>query len=342
MKLVIVTDAWHPQVNGVVRTLERTREELVKLGHEVAVVSPQCFFTVPCPTYPEIRLSVATKYDIAVEIKKYAPDHIHIATEAMLGMAARSYCRSHGLNFTTSYHTRFPEYLSARVPIPLHWSYAYLRRFHNSGIGCMVATQTLEQDLKSKGFKNLKRWSRGVDTDVFKPERRIDHGFEGPVQLYVGRVAVEKNIEEFLQTNVPGTKIIVGDGPARLELSKRFPDAKFLGVKTGDELADIYACADVFVFPSRTDTFGIVLLEALASGVPVAAHPVMGPIDVVGEHHEIGVLNNDLNDAIRGALKGDRNACRNFALQRSWTKTAELFIDNIETSRTTRFSSLAV
>lgn len=341
MKLVIVTDAWHPQVNGVVRTLDRTRQELVKLGHEVAIVSPQNFFTVPCPTYPEIRLSLATKYGMALEIEKYAPDHIHIATEAMLGMAARSYCLSKGLNYTTSYHTRFPEYLSARVPIPLHWSYAYLRRFHNSGIGCMVATKTLEQDLASQGFRNLRRWSRGVDADFFKPERRIDSGFKGPVQLYVGRVAVEKNIEAFLQTNVPGTKVIVGDGPARSELSKRFPDAKFLGVKTGDELADIYACADVFVFPSRTDTFGIVLLEALASGVPVAAHPVMGPIDVVGGHHDVGVLSNDLNDAIRGALKGDRNACRNFALQRSWAKTAQLFIDNIETSRATHFSSFA-
>lgn len=341
MKLIIVTDAWHPQVNGVVKTLERTRQELLKLGHEVAIVSPQSFATFPCPTYPEIRLPVATRYGLALEIEKYQPDHIHIATEAMLGMAARRYCLSKGLNFTTSYHTRFPEYVNARLPIPVAWTYAYLRRFHNSGIGCMVATKTLELDLAGQGFQNLRRWSRGVDADFFRPEQRKNLGFKGPVQLYVGRVAVEKNIEAFLQTDLPGTKVVVGDGPARVDLANRFPDAKFLGVKVGEELAEIYASADVFVFPSKTDTFGIVLLEALASGVPVAAYPVMGPIDVVGGHRDVAVLSDDLSESMRGALECDRTACRNFALERSWGKTAELFIENIEISRRAFHSSLA-
>lgn len=341
MKLVIVTDAWHPQVNGVVRTLERTRQELLKLGHEVSIVSPQSFFTFPCPTYPEIRLSLTTTRSVAVEIEKQAPDHIHIATEAMLGMAARRYCLSKKIDFTTSYHTRFPEYVNARAPIPPSWMYAYLRRFHNSGKGCMVATKTLERDLAAQGFQNLRSWSRGVDADFFNPNRCMDLGFKRPIQLYVGRVAVEKNIEAFLKTDVPGTKVIVGDGPARQGLAQRFPDAQFLGVKNGEELADIYAAADVFVFPSKTDTFGIVLLEALASGVPVAAYPVMGPVDVVGGNHDVGILNNDLDEAIRGALKCDKKACRNFALQRSWAKTASLFIDNIVISRTIPLSNFA-
>jgi len=333
MKLVIVSDAWHPQVNGVVRTLERTCQELVQLGHSVKIISPQSFFTIPCPTYPEIRLSLTTTYRVGLEIEKHSPDHIHIATEAMLGMAARRYCLSKKIRFTTSYHTRFPEYVSARVPIPLAWTYAYLRRFHNSGIGCMVATETLRRDLKAQGFENLRLWSRGVDADFFTPERRKNLGFSGPVQLYVGRVAVEKNIEAFLNTNVAGTKVVVGDGPARAELANRFPQVKFLGLKSGLELAEIYASADVFVFPSKTDTYGIVLLEALASGIPVAAYPVMGPVDVVGQNAAVGALNNDLEVAIERALRCEREACRQLANQRSWAKTAALFLDNIEISR---------
>ena len=341
MKIVIVTDAWYPQINGVVRTIERTRQELIKQGHEVEIVSPQPFYTVPCPTYPEIRLSLATKNGVASEIEKYQPDHIHIATEAVLGMAARRYCLTNGFPFTTSYHTRFPEYVNARVPIPVRWTYAYLRRFHNSGCGCMVATKSLERDLKAHGFQNLRSWTRGVDAEHFNPNHRKDLGFEGPIQLYVGRVAVEKNIEAFLEAKVRGTKVIVGDGPARADLSKRFPDAKFLGVKAGEELAELYASADVFVFPSKTDTFGIVLLEALASGVPVAAYPVMGPIDVVGDNKDVGVLDDDLESAIEKALQCDRKACRKFALTRSWSKTAELFMENITLSRNTFHSSIA-
>lgn len=341
MKLVIVTDAWHPQVNGVVRTLDRTRQELIAMGHDVAIVSPELFFTVPCPTYPEIRLSLASGSAIAAEIEKHAPDHIHIATEATLGMAARRYCLAKRRCFTTSYHTRFPEYVSARFPIPARWTYAYLRSFHNSGNGCMVATESLRNELAGHGFNNLQNWTRGVDAAHFRPDRRKDLGFEGPVQLYVGRVAIEKNIEAFLKTGVPGTKIIVGDGPALSQLSQRFPEAKFLGAKFGDELADIYASSDVFVFPSRTDTFGIVLLEALASGVPVAAYPVTGPLDIVGDREDVGILSDDLETAIRGALHADRDACRAFAEARSWRKTAEVFFDNITLSRETESTHVA-
>lgn len=343
MKLVIVTDAWHPQVNGVVRTLDRTRQELSQLGHRVEIVSPQSFLTVPCPTYPEIRLSLASRYKVAGEIEKHAPDHIHIATEAMLGMAARRYCLSKGLFFTTSYHTRFPEYVNARFPIPVAWTYAYLRRFHNAGAGCMVATESLRLNLERWGFQNLMPWSRGVDADFFDPARRKESilPYERPVQLYVGRVAVEKNLEAFLSLETPGTKVVVGDGPARAELAARFPEARFLGTREGDALADIYASADVFVFPSKTDTYGIVLLEALASGIPVAAYPVMGPADVVGGEPGVGVLSEDLGEAVMAALQCDRHLCRRFARNRSWRKTAELFMDNIVKSRDAALALLA-
>ncbi|MEO1065743.1 MAG: glycosyltransferase family 1 protein [Pseudomonadota bacterium] len=341
MKIVIVTDAWYPQINGVVRTLERTCTELQKAGHEVKLISPEGFYTFPCPTYPEIRLSIAVASTLAPEIDAFAPDHVHIATEATLGMAARRYCLSQGIAFTTSYHTRFPEYISARFPIPERWMYAYLRNFHNFGRGCMVATPSLRRELEAQGFTNLLMWSRGVDASFYHPDKKIDLGFEGPVQLYVGRVAVEKNIDSFLSCETPGTKVVVGDGPAREDLQKRFPDAKFLGAKTGEALAAVYASADVFVFPSKTDTFGIVMLEALASGVPVAAYPVMGPADVIGERRDIGVLDNNLTNAIETALSCDRDACRLFAEERSWAATAQLFIDNIKSVRPALTEQLA-
>ena len=330
MKIVIVTDAWYPQVNGVVRTLERTVSELNAMGHETHVVSPQLFYTVPCPTYPEIRLSLATAAVVGGEIEKHNPDHVHIATEATLGAAARSYCQSSGRAFTTSYHTRFPEYVNARFPIPISWTYAYLRNFHNSGNGCMVATPSLRRDLAVQGFTKLVPWTRGVDSELYHPDKRVDLGFEGPIQLYVGRVAVEKNIEAFLKADVDGTKIVVGDGPARDELETKYPDVKFVGVKFGDELSRYYASADVFVFPSKTDTFGIVMLEALASGVPVAAYPVMGPVDVIGQNKTIGCLSENLGEATRQALLCDRTACRRFAEERSWRVVAEMFLENIK------------
>lgn len=342
MKIVIVSDAWHPQINGVVRTLERTIEELRGMGHEVAMVSPEPFYTIPCPTYPEIRLSLTTSSAVGAEIEKHNPDHVHIATEATLGAAARTYCQAHKCVFTTSYHTRFPEYLNARFPIPISWTYAYLRRFHNSGNGCMVATPTLNRDLTSHGFTKLVPWTRGVDSDLYHPAKRDDLGFEGPIQLYVGRVAVEKNIEAFLETKIDGTKVIVGDGPARLDLEKKYPDAKFVGAKFGEDLARYYASADVFVFPSKTDTFGIVMLEALASGVPVAAYPVMGPIDVIGDNSQVGVLLDDLNAAIEGALKCDRDACRQFGESRSWRAVAQMFLDNVHAAYESRDDDTAV
>ena len=330
MKIVIVTDAWYPQVNGVVRTLERTVCELNAMGHETRVVSPQSFHTIPCPTYPEIRLSLTTAAGVGGEIEKYTPDHVHIATEATLGRAARSYCQLSGRPFTTSYHTRFPEYVNARFPIPISWSYAYLRSFHNSGNGCMVATPSLKRDLAAHGFNKLVPWTRGVDRELYHPDKRVDLGLNGPIQLYVGRVAVEKNIEAFLKTDVEGTKIVVGDGPARDELEIKYPDVKFVGAKFGDELARYYASADVFVFPSKTDTFGIVMLEALASGVPVAAYPVMGPIDVIGCDKTVGFLSENLAEAIKQALLCERSACRRFTERQSWRLVAEMFLENIE------------
>ena len=251
MKIVIVTDAWYPQVNGVVRTLERTVSELNAMGHETHVVSPQPFHTIPCPTYPEIRLSLTTAVGVGGEIEKHNPDHVHIATEATLGAAARSYCQSNGRPFTTSYHTRFPEYVNARFPIPISWTYAYLRNFHNSGNGCMVATPSLRRDLARQGFTKLVSWTRGVDSDLYHPDKRTDLGFEGPVQLYVGRVAVEKNIEAFLETTVDGTKVVVGDGPARDELEAKYPAVKFVGAKFGDELARYYCL--LYTSPSPRD-----------------------------------------------------------------------------------------
>lgn len=330
MKIVIVSDAWYPQVNGVVRTLERTIGELTALGHEIHVVSPQPFYTIPCPTYPEIRLSLTTAAGVGGEIEKHNPDHIHIATEATLGMAARFYCQSNGRLFTTSYHTRFPEYVNARFPIPISWTYAYLRNFHNSGSGCMVATPSLRRDLAAQGFTKLVPWARGVDSALYHPDKRTDLGLDAPIQLYVGRVAVEKNIEAFLETNVEGTKIVVGDGPARAELETKYPEVRFVGAKFGDELARYYASADVFVFPSETDTFGIVMLEALASGVPVAGYPVMGPIDVIGHDKSVGCLSVNLDEAIEQALLCDRSACRRFAEKLSWRSVAEMFLENVE------------
>lgn len=330
MKIVIVTDAWYPQVNGVVRTLERTVSELNAMGHETHVVSPQPFYTIPCPTYPEIRLSLTTAAGVGGEIASHDPDHVHIATEATLGMAARFYCQSNERPFTTSYHTRFPEYVNARFPVPISWTYAYLRNFHNSGHGCMVATQSLRHDLARQGFTKLVPWTRGVDSALYHPSKRADLGLDGPVQLFVGRVAVEKNIEAFLETKVRGTKIVVGDGPARSALENKYPNVKFVGTKFGDELARYYASADVFVFPSKTDTFGIVMLEALASGVPVAGYPVMGPVDVIGHDKNVGCLSENLDEAIEKALLCDRVSCRRFAEKQSWRSVAEMFLKNIE------------
>ena len=327
-KLLIVTDAWHPQVNGVVRSLDRLGQELREQGLDVDYLTPQSFQTLPCPTYPEIRLSLTMGRGVAARIDAIDPDYIHIATEGPLGFWARRYCIRHKKSFTTSYHTRFPEYLAARFPVPLGWTYAVLRWFHNAGRCCMVATPSLKRDLNARGFHSLRYWGRGVDLELFRPRQETVLDYSGPLLLYVGRVAVEKNIGAFLDLDVEGTKIVVGDGPQRAELEKQYPDVVFLGLKEGEELAQIYASCDVFVFPSRTDTFGIVLLEALASGLPVAAYPVMGPLDVIGDSG-VGVLSDDLATSVREALKVERQACLDYAAKFSWQASASQFRSNI-------------
>lgn len=328
MKVLIATDAWHPQVNGVVRTLASLARSARGLGVTIDFLSPEGFFAIPLPTDPGLRLALPSRREIVRRIEQAAPDAIHIATEGPIGHVVRAYCVKNGLPFTTSYTTRFPEYISARLPIPEDWSYAVLRRFHSAATVTMAATPSLMTELAHRGFKNLGMWTRGVDTEAFKPERAIVLDFPRPIFLSVGRIAVEKNLEAFLSLDLPGTKVVIGEGPQEAELRHRFPDAKFLGLMENEILAAHVAAADAFVFPSRTDTFGIVQLEALASGVPIAAFPVTGPRDVVG-NNPIGVLNDDLRAACMGALHISRDACRAFALTRSWEKSALQFIGHI-------------
>ncbi|MEP9397393.1 glycosyltransferase family 1 protein [Mesorhizobium sp. KR2-14] len=327
-RFLIVTDAWHPQINGVVRTLERLAEELEAKGCVLEFLTPQDFGNLPLPFYAEIRLALATPARVAKHIRRARPDHVHIATEGPLGMLARRFCLRHGLAFTTSYHTRFPEYLSARAPVPERWSYAWLSRFHNAGNGTLVATPSLAAELTARGFRNVRPWTRGVDTGLYRPDRpQVLGDLPRPIFLSVGRVAVEKNLPAFLDLDLPGSKVVVGDGPDLKRLRTAYPDAVFLGAKTGEELADIYASADVFVFPSRTDTFGIVLLEALASGLPVAAFPVTGPIDVLGDGLG-GALSPDLRQAALEALAISRNEARAKALTYSWASCADIFLEH--------------
>ncbi len=337
--LLIVTDAWRPQINGVVRSLERLAEELEKRDIRVVFLTPQDFRTLPMPTYPEIRLSLTHGWEIRRRIEAVKPDYIHIATEGPLGlMARRASLDIRTPGYTTSYHTRFPEYLSARLPVPQALTYALLRRFHNSGLGCMVATETLRRDLEARGFTNLRMWSRGVDTALFHPRddaADIYAGLPRPILLNVGRVAVEKNLEAFLALETPGTKVVVGEGPQLAELKRRFPAVQFLGPKVGEDLARAYAGADVFVFPSLTDTFGNVIVEALASWLPVAGFPVMGPIDIVGGTRA-GVLSGDLRQAIRGAATLARADAVELARRFSWDHSTQQFIDNIEEAQARR------
>ncbi|MGQ7792652.1 glycosyltransferase family 4 protein [Faunimonas sp. B44] len=328
MRLVIVSDAWLPQVNGVVRSLQRVAEVLVAQGDVVTVIAPHLFRTVPCPSYPEIRLAVTTSAKVGALIEAAGADRVHIATEGPLGLLARRHCLRTGRAFTTSYHTKFPEYLAARLPVPLAWGYRFMRWFHNAGGGCMVATPSLEADLAARGFGRLMRWSRGVDADLFRPRPDCDLGLPRPVFLSVGRVSVEKNLEAFLGLDLPGTKVVVGDGPARADLEARFPDARFLGMLEDEALARVYSGSDVFVFPSLTDTFGNVLLEALASGLPVAAYPVTGPKDVLTDP-AVGVLDPDLRKAATAALDLRKDDARAFALQFSWEASAAAFRANV-------------
>jgi len=329
MRVLVATDAWHPQVNGVVRTLTSLARTAKGLGVDIQFLSPDGFRTFPLPTYPGLRLAWPTRARIARRIEGHNPDAIHIATEGPIGHAVRAYCVKRDLPFTTSYTTRFPEYISARAPIPEGWIYAALRRFHAAASVTMVATPSLMADLRQRGFAKLGMWTRGVDTELFRPDRAIPLPFPRPIFVCVGRVAVEKNLEAFLSLDLPGTKIVIGTGPCEAELKRKFPDAKFLGQIENGTLAAHVAAADVFVFPSRTDTFGVVQLEALASGLPIAAFPVTGPKDVVADH-PIGVLSEDLRAACLGALDLSRDACRTFALNYSWESSARQFIGHLQ------------
>jgi glycosyltransferase involved in cell wall biosynthesis len=329
MRVLVATDAWHPQVNGVVRSLEQTAVAAAQLGVRFSFLSPQGHPTLPMPTYPEIRLALISPRAVERRISEDAPDYIHIATEGPIGVLTRRACLRSGRAFTTSYHTRFPEYLSARAPIPEALSYRVLRGFHNAGSGTMVSTPALESDLRRRGFLHLMRWSRGVDRDLFRPDHAPLFDLPRPVFLYVGRVAVEKNVEAFLRLDLPGTKLVVGNGPALSALQAKYPAARFAGSLEGQELARAYASADVFVFPSLTDTFGIVLLEALASGLPVAAFPVTGPIDVIGGTGA-GVIDWDLRAASLACLAIGSDSCIEVAERYSWAEAARQFMSNLE------------
>lgn len=326
MRILMVTDAWRPQVNGVVHTLERLRDTLAGRGVEVDFLTPNIFRTLPLPTYPDIRLALTTPGRVARLIEARRADHIHIVTEGPLGLMARRYCRTAGRPFTTSYHTRFPEYLAARLPVPQEWAYRWLRDFHNSGQGTLVATQSLAHDLGARGFTKLRPWTRGVDTSFFSPDKRRDMRLSGPVFLCVGRVAIEKNLPAFLDLDLPGSKIVVGEGPELEKLRARYPNVHFLGYQPNEALAEIYASSDVFVFPSLTDTFGNVIVESLASGTPVAAFPVTGPIDIVGDGIG-GVCSLDLREAALKALEVPREQARERAIRYSWLACADMFMD---------------
>jgi glycosyltransferase involved in cell wall biosynthesis len=329
-RILIVTDAWLPQVNGVVRTLTMVAAELRAMGHVVEVIAPDRFRTMPCPTYNDIPLALLPRRRLVRMIEAFQPEALHIATEGPLGMAARSWAKRTGFAFTTAFHTRFAEYIKARTGFPLRPVYAWMRRFHGAAQGTMVATQSLRVELAARGFRNIRSWSRGVDLELFKPEPREDWGLPRPVFLYVGRVAVEKNIGAFLNLDLPGSKVVVGGGPIQQRLRREYPRVRFTGPRDGEALARAYAGADVFVFPSRTDTFGLVLLEALACGTPVAAFPVTGPIDLLADAHgAIGAVNVDLGAAALEALGADRKACRAHAERYSWRVCAEVFLSHL-------------
>jgi glycosyltransferase involved in cell wall biosynthesis len=331
-KILVATDAWHPQVNGVVRTLNYVAREARVLDADLEFLSPEGFWTLPMPGYPEIRLALTGPGDIERRIDRARPDALHIATEGPIGHAVRRVCMKRGVPFTTSFHTRFPDYLANRLPVPERWTldiaWSWLHRFHAPAAAVLAATPTLVIELGDRGFAPVKLWPRGVDATLFRPRKGATLNLPRPIFLTVGRLAVEKNLEAFLKLELPGSKVVVGDGPAREHLAKAFPDAVFLGSHEGEALAAIYAAADVFVFPSRTDTFGLVLLEALASGVPVAGFPAAAPRDVIGDA-PVGVLDEDLTRACLGALECARGECRDFALRQTWQASARTFLKQV-------------
>ena len=325
---MIVSDAWYPQLNGVVRALSTIRDKLTEMGNEVEVLGPKGFKSVPCPTYPEIRLAITRPGRVGRLIKDFDPDAVHIATEGPLGWCARHWLKRRNMPFTTSFHTMFPLYLNMRFRLPEAWTFAGLRVFHNGATATMYSTETLRALLARNGFKTLVGWVRGVDAELFRPVPAVDLKQPGPILMYVGRMAVEKNLEAFLSLSTAGTKIMVGDGPQRAALEAQYPDAVFLGPKYGEELVAHYAAADVVVFPSKTDTLGLVMLEAAACGIPVAALPVPGPLDAVGDSGA-GVLDDDLGNAIQSAIGIDPEHCRAHALTQSWDRSAHEFLNNL-------------
>jgi len=334
LKIVIATDAWKPQLNGVVRTLDTLGTILTEFGNQVRYITPNEFKSVPLPSYPEIRLSLLPNRRVAKIINEFQPDAVHIATEGPIGRAARRFCKRRRYPFTTSFHTRFPEYAAERWSVPVSWGYSILTDFHKDGETMMVATPGLMEELEGRGFSNMKLWARGVDLVQFQPgDRSFLDQYPRPIFLYVGRLAVEKSIEDFIAADLPGTKLIVGDGPQKEELEKKYKDAAYVGPKYGDELTRYYQGADVFVFPSRTDTFGLVNVEALACGVPVAAYPVRGPLEILdGAPPGCGSLNEDLRAACLDALANrDPQACRQHAENFSWEAASRQFIANLET-----------
>jgi glycosyltransferase involved in cell wall biosynthesis len=328
MRIVLISDAWHPQVNGVVTTLTNTVAALKKLGHEVELITPDRFTNYPWPGYPDVRIAFLCGPYLRPILKAFNPDAIHLVTEGSIGFAARRYCREFGFRFTTSYLSRFPEYFKLRTGFPLWISETYLRWFHSESARVMVATPSLQAEMKQKGYLHLARWSRGVDTELFRPMKKDFFQTQRPLFLYAGRVAVEKNIEAFLKLELPGSKYVVGDGPSKDYLMKKYPAVTFTGYLRGEELARAIASADVFVFPSLTDTFGVVLLEALACGVPVAGFPVQSCKDVLTDE-SVGVLSDDLRHAAMAALALDPNVCRHYAMNYAWEKCTQQFIDNL-------------
>lgn len=330
MRIAIVTDAWTPQVNGVVRTLQTIRGELERIGHDVEVISPDLYGSIPCPTYPEIRLALVRARVVGQAIAAFRPDAVHLATEGPLCLAARRWCLRSGVPFTTAYHTHFPDYVAQRTGLPAAWFWRYIRWFHGPAQAVLVSTRSVRDQLRAHGLPQVRPWGRGVDLTAFTPDAASPPLFAdlpGPIMLYVGRVAVEKNLEAFLAADHPGSKVVVGDGPARAALEKAYPQAHFMGPLFGEALAGAYAGADVFVFPSRTDTFGLVMIEALACGTPVAAYPVTGPIDIVTP--DTGALSDDLADAIAQALTKDRAGCAAYGQRFTWDRSAQEFLSGL-------------
>ncbi|KQT85324.1 glycosyltransferase family 1 protein [Aurantimonas sp. Leaf443] len=334
MRVLLATDAWHPQINGVVRVFQTTVDGLTALGHEVKVLGPADFAGLPAPGYGEVRLGLGAFAAIGRAIEAFAPEAIHIPVEGPVGLAARRHCLKHGLAFTSSFHTRFADYFAKRLHLPPAPAYAYQRWFHRPAARFMVQTRTLETELAERGFTNIVPWGRAVDTALFRPWRE-EPGFDAdflnlprPIFLYVGRVSPEKSLPDFLSLDLPGSKVVVGDGPALAALRARFPAAHFLGARHGEDLARHFSAADAFVFPSRFETFGLVVLEALACGTPVAALPVPGPIDIVGGRPE-AVLSENLREAALAALTIDRRAARAFARTFSWEGCTRQFAGNL-------------